>query len=70
MTDTYTIPEDEQFVIEAATNEDAIELAQLLMDCLDGAVEVYEAREQWDRAQDNIVSIAKRMYDVAEVEEV
>jgi hypothetical protein len=70
MTDTYTIPADEQFVIEAATNEDAIEMAQLLIDCIDGAVEVYEAKERWDEAQESILNIAKRMYEVAEVEEV
>jgi hypothetical protein len=70
MTDTYTIPADEQFVIEAATNEDAIEMAQLLIDCIDGAVEVYEAKEHWDAAQENILKIAEEMYRVAEVTEV
>jgi hypothetical protein len=70
MAEPYIIPEDEQFVIEAATNEDAIEMAQLLVDCIDGAVEVYEAKERWDAAQDNIIKIAENMYRVAEVEEV
>jgi hypothetical protein len=71
MTDTpYIIPEDEQFIIEAASNEDAIEMAQLLMDCIDGAVDVVEAHEQWEKAQDNIIKIAEEMYRVAEVEEV
>jgi hypothetical protein len=70
MAEPYIIPEDEQFIIEAASNEDAIEMAQLLMDCIDGAADVVEAHEKWESAQNNIIKIAEEMYRVAEVEEV
>jgi hypothetical protein len=56
-----------QFIIEAETEEEAIELAQLLLDCIDSAVAVHEAADALQEAAAGVVVAAKALEEVCEV---